>query len=90
MTDTPFSYEEYEEARAKLIADVNAMMTAEDKDFLVSFEMGEPDWDSFDFPYFKDYPSVQWKLNNLLKLKRQNPLKLREEAERLRKIFRLD
>ena len=89
MTDTPFSYEEYEEARAKLIADVNAMMTAEDKDFLVSFEMGEPDWDSFDFPYFKDYPSVQWKLNNLLKLKKQNSQKLAAEAGKLQSIFGL-
>lgn len=90
MTDTPFSYEEYEEARAKLIADVNAMMTAEDKAFLVSFEMGEPDWDKVAFPYFKDYPSVQWKLVNLLKLKKQNPAKLREEAQRLRSIFQID
>ena len=90
MTDTAFTYEEYEEARAKLIADVNAMMTAEDKAFLVSFEMGEPDWDKFAFPYFKDYPSVQWKLVNLLKLKKQNPAKLREEAQRLRSIFQID
>ena len=66
------------------------MMTAEDKAFLVSFEMGEPDWDKVAFPYFKDYPSVQWKLVNLLKLKKQNPAKLREEAQRLRSIFQID
>ena len=89
MTDVPFSYKEYEDARAKLIADVNALMTPQDKAFLVNFEMAEPDWDNFDFPYFKDYPSVQWKLMNLLKLKKQNPAKLYAEANRLKDIFQL-
>ncbi len=89
MTGVPFTYEEYEEARAKLIADVNVMITPKDKSFLVSFEMGEPDWDKFEFPYFKDYPSVQWKLVNLLKLKKQYPAKLYAEANRLKDIFQL-
>ena len=87
MTDTAFSYDEYEEARAKLISNVNAIMTAEDKAFLVSFELGEPDWDMFEFSYFRDYPSVQWKLVNLLKLKKHNPTKLHLEAERLQSVF---
>lgn len=90
MTDVPFSYEEYEEARTKLVADVNALMTPQDKAFLVSFELAEPDWDGFDFHYFKDYPSVQWKLMNLMKLKKQNPAKLSAEANRLKVIFHLD
>ena len=90
MTDVPFTYEEYEEARTKLIADVNALMTPHDKAFLVSFEMAEPDWQSFDFPNFNDYPSVQWKLKNLQKLKKQNPAKLYAEANRLKEIFQLD
>ena len=90
MTDTDFSYEEFEETRTKLIADVNAMMTSEDKAFLVSFEMGEPDWSIFEFPYFRDYPSVQWKLFNLLKLKKQDSTKLRAKAERLQRVFKID
>ncbi len=89
MTDVPFSYEEYEEARTKLVADVNALMTPQDKAFLVSFELAEPDWDGFDFHYFKDYPSVQWKLMNLMKLRKQNPAKLSAEANRLKDIFHL-
>lgn len=89
MTDVPFSYEEYEEARTKLVADVNALVTPQDKAFLVSFELAEPDWDGFDFHYFKDYPSVQWKLMNLMKLKKQNPAKLYAEANRLKDIFHL-
>lgn len=87
MTDVPFTYEEFEQTRAQLIQDVFALMTAADKSFLVSFEQGEPDWDNFDFSYFKDYPSVQWKLLNLQHLKKQNPIKLTAEASKLQSVF---
>ena len=89
MTDIPFSYEEFEETRAKLIADVNGMMTDADKNFLVSFEQGKPKWDGYEFAYMKNYPSVKWKLVNLGKLEKQNPKKLAEEAAKLKSIFRL-
>ena len=87
MTDVPFTYEEFEQTRAQLIQDVFALMTAADKSFLVSFEQGEPDWGNFDFSYFKDYPSVQWKLLNLQHLKKQNPIKLTAEASKLLSVF---
>lgn len=87
MTDVPFTYEEFEQTRTQLIQDVFALMTAADKSFLVSFEQGEPDWGDFDFSYFKDYPSVQWKLLNLQHLKKQNPIKLTAEASKLLSVF---
>lgn len=87
MTDTPFSYEEFEETRTKLIADVNNILTDADRRFLVSFEYGEPEWDHYEFAHFKDFPSVKWKLLNLQKLAEQNPAKLRVEAERLRDLI---
>lgn len=87
MTDVAFSYEEFEQTRLQLIRDVKAMLTEEDKRFLVSFEQGKPLWDGYEFAYFKDYPSVQWKLVNLAKLKRQNPEKMEEEVEKLRRCW---
>lgn len=87
MTDIAFTYEEFEQTRLQLIRDVKAMLTEEDKRFLVSFEQGEPMWSGYEFAYFKDYPSVQWKLVNLTKLKRQNPEKLEAEAEKLRRCW---
>jgi len=89
MTDIPFSYEEFEATRSKLIADVNRLMTEEDKRFLISFESGNPQWDGYEFEYFKDYPSVKWKQLNLEKLANQNPKKLDEEAKKLEVIFDL-
>lgn len=87
MTDTDFTYADFEQTRAGLITDVNALMTSFDKEFLLSFESAEPAWTNFDFEYFQDYPSVKWKMQNLLKLKSKNPSKLKEEVAKLEKIF---
>lgn len=87
MTDIPFTYEEFEETRTKLIASVKSIMSEEDKTFLISFELGHPKWDGYEFEYFKEYPSVKWKLLNLKKLAKQNPKKLQDEADKLHQIF---
>lgn len=89
MTDIEFTYDEFEATRSKLIADVNAMMTEADRRFLVSFELAEPKWEGYEFEHFKDYPSVQWKLLYLKRLAKQNPLKLKDEAEKLKCILSL-
>ena len=88
MSDIPFTYEEFEQTRDELTRKVDALLTPEDKSFLLSFESSEPDWEHFEFGYFQDYPSVKWKLQNLLKLKSQNPTKLKEEVSKLERIFK--
>lgn len=87
MTDIPFTYDEFEATRSKLIDDVKAIITEADREFLVSFESGQPQWDGYEFEYFKNYPSVQWKFLNLQKLAKQNPQKLKEEADKLRCVW---
>lgn len=87
MTDIPFSYEDFEKTRTKLIVDVNGLMSETDRQFLISFESGKPTWDGYEFEYFKDYPSVQWKLLNLQKLAQHNPQKLQEEVHRLKSLW---
>ena len=87
MTDIEFTYEEFEQTRSQLITDVHNLMTEADKQFLISFESANPQWDGYEFEYFCNYPSVQWKLLNLAKLKKQNPTKLYSEVEKLQKVF---
>jgi len=89
MTDIPFSYEEFETTRHKLITDVNQLMTKEDKQFIISFESGKPQWNGYEFEYFKNYPSVKWKQFNLEKLGKQNSLKLEEKATKIKEVFNL-
>lgn len=87
MSDVPFTYEDFEATRTKLIADVKNILTDNDKLFLVSFEKGEPDWGVVEYRYFAEYPSVKWKLLNIAKLKKDNLGKLQIEAEKLNMIF---
>lgn len=81
MSDEAFSYEDFEETRASLVETVNAALNQNDKAFLLSVKEVNPDWNIYDFQRF---PSINWKLQNLQKLKTKNPEKHREQLERLK------
>jgi len=87
MTLIDFTYDEFETVRSKLIRDVNDMLTDSDKQFLIDFESGEPNWDVSEYSSFKNYPSVLWKQVNIQKLKDTNPVKFNDEVARLKKLL---
>lgn len=72
MSEVAFSYSDHEEARINLINMVNANFTNMDKQFLLSFEEGEPMWAKCCAGDLSHFPSVQWKLKNITKLKSAN------------------
>lgn len=69
MTDESFDYEDYQKARLNLIEVVNQCLTAADKEFLITFEEGNPDWSKCCAGDLSNYPSVIWKLRNIAKFK---------------------
>lgn len=75
MTSIVFSYDDYEKTRATLIQTIQKRLTEFEKQFLLSFEMGEPTWMLFPHPILKDLPAIKWKLLNIQKLKKTNPQK---------------
>lgn len=81
MTDVKFTYQDYERTRALLIETVNNNLTTKDKEFLLSVKNCKPDWNIYDFERF---PAVQWKLQNLRKLKEKNPNKHTQLYEALK------
>lgn len=87
MTDEPFSYEDYRSSRANLIETVNNGFDDGDKDFLISFEEGHPDWNKCCAGDLGEYPSVRWKLMNITKLKSGNPSKHKEGIDKLVGFF---
>ena len=87
MTTIPFSYEDYEKTRLSLIEYINNNLTDRDKQFLISFEEGSPEWEVTNYAKFKEYPSVQWKLLNIKKLTTINPKKHKQEVEKLKGYF---
>lgn len=55
-----------------MLASIHSSLSKKDTDFLTSFEGANPDWTIYDF---KKYPVIQWKIQNLEKLKNTNPKK---------------
>lgn len=88
MTIEPFTYEDFEATRIRLVETINKSLTKRDKEFLLSVKNAEPDWSIYDFARF---PTVQWKLQNLRKLKSANPEKHQEQYKLLKeKLFGKD
>lgn len=58
MSDIPFSYQDYEETRRNLIQQVNENLTEIDRDFLLSFENGDPDWKNCCAGDLSSYPEM--------------------------------
>lgn len=81
MSDIEFTYDDFERTREQLVEIVNKSLTAKDKEFLLSVKNCEPDWSIYDFERF---PAVQWKLQNLRKLKESNPDKHKQLYEALK------
>ena len=84
MSVEEFTYEDYENERLKLAEAIRSNLNDEDKNFLLGFCRLEPDWDVYDF---KGYPSVEWKLRNLQKLKELNPQKFEQQIELLKETL---
>ena len=87
MTFIDFSYDEFETVRSRLIKNVNDILTDSDKQFLIDFESGKPNWNIPEYSSFKNYPSILWKQLNIQKLKDTNPEKFNEEVARLKRFF---
>jgi hypothetical protein len=87
MSSMPFSYEEFESTRSRLLELLHRNLTSEDRDFLVSLERGEPKWHLYDF---KDFPAVRWKMQNIDQLRNQNSSKHEALWQRLHSSLFLD
>ena len=64
-TTIPAELADLEQARVELIDKVNRSLTLDDKEFLMAFKKGDPDWDHLSVSHFRDLPAVKWKLHNL-------------------------
>jgi hypothetical protein len=72
MTTEEFTYRDFIDTRKKLSQTIIESLTEKDKQFLLSMKMGEPKYDLFPVKEIEKLPAVQWKLQNLLKLKKVN------------------
>ncbi|MEI7504821.1 MAG: nucleotidyl transferase AbiEii/AbiGii toxin family protein [Paludibacter sp.] len=83
MSDVPFDYADFEATRKELIEKVNQSLTGTDREFLLSFENGCPEWEKCCAGDLSTFPSIQWKLKNIQTLKEINPSKFNVGIEKL-------
>jgi predicted nucleotidyltransferase component of viral defense system len=87
MSDIPFDYADFDNTRINLIENINHNLSITDREFLLSFENGAPDWDKCCAGDLSVYPAIQWKLKNILTLKKTNSSKFDEVIEKLRRFL---
>ena len=71
------------QARRVLIDKAGAGLNERDRLFLLSFEQGAPLWEHCVSGDLSHFPAVQWKIQNIQKLKARNPLKHQEGVKKL-------
>lgn len=83
MSDAPFNYRDFELTRIELINIIHTSLNEQDKEFLISFKSGYPNWDLSSINRLGDLPAVKWKLLNIRKLIQDNKVKHLELLEKL-------
>lgn len=84
MTVDEFTYDEFEAARNGLIETIKSNLTDEDREFILSVKRLAPQWDIYDF---EGFPSVQWKIQNLQRLREINTAKYIEQLAKLENVL---
>lgn len=84
MTAEPFTYDDFERVRSLLAASILKDLSHKDRIFIIGVNELEPDWSIHDF---RQYPAIQWKLQNLELLKVKDPHKYSRQIGQLRAIL---
>lgn len=83
MTNHHVELVELEETRLRMLDALQAQFTEKDREFLLSFKQGTPDWVLFDEPKVSDLPAIRWKLVNIRKL-------VKNKEKHLQQLKKLD
>lgn len=83
MTTEPVELEALLVARDQMIVALHQGLDEDERAFLLSLAAGEPDWDRMGLEHLSALPAIQWKLQNLAKLKTSNPGKFEEQSQEL-------
>lgn len=84
MSVEAFNYTMLENERKRLIVSIHKNLTSEQKQMILSFANGQPDWHNENWGNF---PGIAWKLKNINILKQRYPVKFRDQITKLEKLF---
>lgn len=87
MTTKPVALSALEECRERLLHDVRAKLDDGGKRFLLTLHDAAPDFGAIGLDHVIEMPAVSWKLQNLQKLKDNNPTKHAEQRALIEALF---
>jgi len=85
MTIVPVELGELLATRTTLISSINADLTKNEREFLLSIKNGEPIWSLMDISGIDELPAIQWKILNIRKMDKG---KHKEAYEKLESILK--
>lgn len=83
MTAEPVALEDLLAARERLMTELTAGLSADERQFLISLVNASPDWSLLGGGHLEQLPAIRWKLQNLERLAETNRRKFREQADEL-------
>lgn len=86
MAEVDVTLNELEDVRKDLVECINRSLSRAERDFLISFKKGSPDWQLLGLPGVDQLPAVRWKLHNLANM---NKAKHAEALTLLRHVLHL-
>ena len=84
MTLVPVTLQELEQTRTTMISQIQSRLTERQRQFLLSFKRGEPNWELLTVNGIAELPAVQWKLMNV---RRMLSAKREQAVDRLRRVL---
>ncbi len=71
MTSQPTELTVLLETRDRMIEELHAGLDADERRFLLSLVKAEPEWELLGIPHVSELPAVRWKLQNLVRFRRE-------------------
>ena len=83
MTAEPVPLDDLLATRERLVRELQQGLDDNERQFLLSLVSAEPEWSLLGIDHLEQLPAIRWKLQNLAKLKKNNPKKFTEQADAL-------
>lgn len=87
MEREPVALAALEDARKRLRRELRTSLTGDQKHFLLGLVAGDPPWEAMRCKHLAELPAIQWKLQNLARLKKANPAKFAAQSDELKRCF---
>ena len=87
LTTEPVTLKALLSARERMVAELKAGLDAAEREFLLSLARNAPNWNLLGIEHVEQLPGIRWKLENLRRLAKANPKKLKQQAHVLERLL---